>query len=59
MMPLADMAVTVLTTADGREKTAISREFASAWRDARAAGLPCEIGQLAPPDKPSRPEQPA
>jgi len=58
MMPLAEMAVTVLTTADGREKTTISREFASAWRDARAAGSVPDIGQAAPPAQPSRPEKP-
>jgi uncharacterized ferritin-like protein (DUF455 family) len=58
MLPLAEMAVTVLTTADGREKTAISREFASAWRDARAAGVIPEIGAAPPPDMPARPDRP-
>jgi len=58
MMPLAEMAVTVLTTADGRDKTAISREFAATWRDARAAGLVPEIGQATPPDMPARPAKP-
>ncbi len=53
------MAVAVLTTADGREKTALSRKFAQDWFDARAAGTPIPIGQAAPPDRPSRPDQPA
>jgi uncharacterized ferritin-like protein (DUF455 family) len=58
MLPLAEMAVVVLTTANGREKTAISREFASAWRDARAAGVLPEIGTAPPPAMPSRPARP-
>lgn len=58
MLPLAQMAVTVLTTADGREKAAISREFAQAWRDARAAGEAPEIGHANPPDMPARPAAP-
>ena len=58
MLPLAQMAVTVLQTADGREKTAISREFAQTWRDARAAGVVPEIGHAAPPDMPARPAKP-
>ena len=59
MMPLAQMAVKVLTTADGREKTAISREFAQNWRDTRAAGIVPEIGHAVPPDRPARPASPA
>ena len=31
MRPLAEMAVAVLNTADGREKTALSRGFAAEW----------------------------
>lgn len=58
MKPLAEMAVTVLNTADGRQKTAISREFAASWRAARAAGEVPEIGHAAPPDRPARPVQP-
>ncbi len=58
MMTLAEMAVTVLTTADGREKTRISRDFAKQWFAARDAGTPIEIGTATPPDKPARPEKP-
>ena len=37
---LAEMAVEVLTCADGREKTALSRAHAARWREAREAGAP-------------------
>jgi len=53
MTSLAEMAVEVLATADGREKTALSRAHAAAWR---AGGV--EIGSAAPPDFPARPERP-
>lgn len=55
---LAEMAVEVLTTADGRAKTALGRKHAAAWFAARAAGTPLPIGQAAPPDFPARPEKP-
>ncbi|MEY4872603.1 MAG: hypothetical protein RLZZ563_1933, partial [Pseudomonadota bacterium] len=55
---LADMAVAVLTTADGRAKTALSRAHAATWFAARAAGAPLPIGQATPPDSPSRPAAP-
>ena len=55
---LSAMAVRVLTTADGREKTRLSREFAEAWSDARAAGKNLEIGKASPPDQPARPARP-
>ncbi len=58
-MTLTEMAVSVLTTADGREKTRISREYAAAWRASRAAGTPIEIGRAYPPLRPARPEKPA
>ncbi|MEM8882098.1 MAG: ferritin-like domain-containing protein [Pseudomonadota bacterium] len=58
MMPLAEMAVAVLRTADGREKTALSRSFAAEWRAARDAGATPEIGQATPPLRPARPEKP-
>ncbi len=58
MMPLAQMAETVLRTADGREKTKISREFAAQWQAARADGAVPEIGSATPPLHPSRPEKP-
>ena len=55
---LAQMAVEVLTTADGRAKTALSHAHAAAWRAARAAGAPLAIGHATPPDHPARPAQP-
>ena len=58
MMTLAEMAVAVLTTADGRAKTALSHQFAAQWRDARAAGAPIALGHCAPPDQPARPAKP-
>lgn len=58
MMPLAQMADTVLRTADGREKTEVSRGFAAQWRAARADGSVPEIGTATPPMHPSRPEKP-
>lgn len=55
---LAEMAVEVLTTADGREKTALSHAHAAAWRAARAEGRVIEIGHATPPLRPARPERP-
>ena len=55
---LAEMAVEVLTTADGREKTALGRKHAATWFAARAAGVPLAIGQATPPDFPARPALP-
>jgi len=55
---LAEMAVEVLTTADGREKTALGRRHAAAWFAARAAGQPPAIGQASPPLQPARPARP-
>jgi len=52
------MAVQVLNTADGREKTALSHKHAAAWRAARAAGTPLPLGQCTPPDHPARPAKP-
>ncbi|WP_415920259.1 ferritin-like domain-containing protein [Tateyamaria sp. SN6-1] len=58
MQPLAQMAEAVLRTADGREKTALSRAHAAAWQAARAAGETPEIGTATPPDHPARPAAP-
>ena len=58
MTSLAAMAVQVLTTADGRAKTALGRAHAARWFAARAAGTPLPIGHAAPPDQPARPAQP-
>jgi uncharacterized ferritin-like protein (DUF455 family) len=55
---LAEMAVEVLTTADGRQKTALGRAHAATWFAARAAGTPLPIGSATPPDYPARPAQP-
>jgi uncharacterized ferritin-like protein (DUF455 family) len=55
---LAEMAVEVLTTADGRGKTALSRQHAARWFAARTEGTALPIGQATPPDMPARPEKP-
>jgi uncharacterized ferritin-like protein (DUF455 family) len=52
------MAVEVLTTADGREKTALSRAHAAAWFKARAEGRPIPVGRADPPLRPARPALP-
>lgn len=56
--PLAERAVEVLTTADPREKTALSRRHAAAWVSARAEGRAMSVGRATPPDRPARPERP-
>ena len=58
MRSLADMAVEVLTTADGRAKAALAHAHAARWRAARAAGAPLPIGRATPPLRPSRPDKP-
>ena len=58
MMTLAEMAVEVLTTADGRAKCALSRHHAETWFAARAAGSPIPVGTALPPDHPARPDKP-
>jgi len=55
---LTELACTVLTTADGREKTRISREAAKTWFASVKAGNPLDIGDSKPPMDPSRPEKP-
>lgn len=58
-LTLAQMATAVLTTADGREKTALSHGYAAQWRASRAeGGTPIEVGTAQPPLRPSRPEKP-
>jgi uncharacterized ferritin-like protein (DUF455 family) len=57
-LSLAARAVEVLTTADGRAKTALGRRHAAEWLAARAAGTPLPIGHAAPPDRPARPDTP-
>ncbi|PWJ12141.1 ferritin-like domain-containing protein [Jannaschia seohaensis] len=58
MTPLAQMAAEVLTTADPRAKTDLSRRHAAAWLAARAEGVLPEIGTAEPPDRPARPDRP-
>jgi uncharacterized ferritin-like protein (DUF455 family) len=55
---LAELAVEVLTTADGKTKAALSRRNAALWLAARASGTPLPIGTAAPPDFPARPARP-
>ncbi len=58
MTSLTEMAVDVLTTADGRTKTQISRAHVQRWQAARAQGQPQELGDAAPPSFPARPDKP-
>ncbi|WP_294607976.1 ferritin-like domain-containing protein [Roseovarius sp.] len=55
---LSQMAVEVLGTADGREKTALSRAHAKTWFAARAAGRDIPLGNAVPPMQPARPARP-
>jgi uncharacterized ferritin-like protein (DUF455 family) len=55
---LAERAVAVLTAADGRAKTALSRAHAADWFAGRTAGAPLPIGRASPPPRPSRPARP-
>ena len=55
---LAAMAVEGLTTAEGREKTALGRRYAAEWFAARAAGTPLPVGLAEPPLRPARPARP-
>ena len=58
MRPLAELATEVLTTADGREKTALSRRHAAAWFEARDLGEMPVVGTARPPLRPARPARP-
>ena len=58
MTCLAQMAVEVLTTADGRAKTALGHAHAAAWFAAREAGQPIPVGTASPPLRPARPARP-
>ncbi len=55
---LTEMACAVLATADGRQKTALSRTHAARWFAARDAGKPLPVGRGDPPLRPARPERP-
>ena len=52
---LSDAALTVLTTASGDEKVALTRQFTDAWR----AGKISVVGAMRLPDRPTRPTRPA
>ncbi len=58
MLTLTEMAVEVLTTADGRAKTSLSRAHAARWFAAREAGEGIAVGEANPPDAPARPDRP-
>lgn len=58
MTTLREMAVDVLTTADAKEKTALSRRHAAHWFAAKEAGTPLELGRADPPVRPARPDAP-
>jgi uncharacterized ferritin-like protein (DUF455 family) len=58
-LSLAEMATEVLTTADGRQKTALSRRHAASWFAARRDEAPeIRIGRASPPLQPARPDRP-
>jgi uncharacterized ferritin-like protein (DUF455 family) len=58
MQTLAEMAVEVLSTADGRAKAALGRAHAARWFAARDAGTRLAVGSAAPPMRPARPDRP-
>lgn len=58
MTTLTEMAVEVLSTADGRTKTALSRAHAARWAAAREAGETIPVGEASPPLRPARPDTP-
>ena len=56
---LADMAMEVLQTPDGRAKTVLSLRHAEAWTKSRAeGGTAIPVGTALPPDHPARPAKP-
>lgn len=55
---LTEMAVDVLNTAAGREKTEKSRSYAAIWQEARQDGTVIELGTAEPPRHPARPDNP-
>lgn len=57
-LSLAEMAVEVLTTADGKEKTDLSLSHAENWFGNRNGTESLKIGTAVPPLHPARPEHP-
>ncbi|MGR3759599.1 ferritin-like domain-containing protein [Roseobacteraceae bacterium NS-SX3] len=58
-LSLAERATEVLTTADGRAKTALSRRHAAEWFAFRGgSGTEIAIGSARPPLHPARPDRP-
>ena len=55
---LAEMALQVLTTADGRAKAALGRAHAATWFASRASGVPIAVGRVEPALQPARPVKP-
>ena len=55
---LAELAVEILSTPDGREKTALGRSHARSWFAARDGGHAVAVGQCQPPLRPARPAKP-
>ncbi len=55
---LTAMAVDVLTTSDGRAKTARARAHAATWAAAREECREISLGRARPPCRPARPERP-
>lgn len=57
-MTLRAMAVDVLETPDGRQKTAKARAYAKDWQSRRQTGAKVSLGRSVPPDRPARPTRP-
>ena len=57
-LTLTEIAVAVLSTRDGRAKTALSRAHAATWFAARAEGRALPLGNAVPPPRPARPDRP-
>ncbi|MGB0507308.1 MAG: ferritin-like domain-containing protein [Pikeienuella sp.] len=58
MTTLCDLALSVLTESDAKEKIRKSHAAAELWRDSRANDNTIEIGSATPPLHPSRPASP-
>ncbi len=55
---LTELAVEVLSTKDGRAKTALSHEHAAHWFASRENDAPLKVGEANPPLRPARPDRP-